>query len=116
MLIIRDEQMERFRQEQVQRFLREMEEHARRFFPAACVDLGEEGTRVAVNEAVEQARAHGFNSARDACKFLNLSFGLGRNFYAEPWIEEILCGEEDNAFKVMRIREAAAERKEATNA
>jgi len=87
-------------------------EHLRRSFPAQCAELGEAELAETVRSGMEQARAWGFESAHDVCRYLNLLVALGPAFDEAPWARECLEADADTmpaTFRMDRLYARAIE-------
>ena len=72
-------------------FEQSLAEHCRRFFPRISSALGD-NLPSSILEAIGRGRAHGFDTQRDLCKYINLVFTFGRDFDRSslfPWASRI---------------------------
>ena len=93
-LVIRDAQLEAFRDEAGAGFHRRVGRHLKDHFPEDCAELGAEGLSEAVDHGVERAAAHGLQRERDVCLFMGLIFLFGPSFEEDqPWAGRILRDE-----------------------
>ena len=68
--------------------------HLKKFFPDECGALGEARTRELIQFGIERAAVYGFTIRRDICKFIDVMFDYGQDFYTDPdlpWAAEILA-------------------------
>jgi hypothetical protein len=92
MLVLRNAQLKALEAAAWREFEDRLMTHLQRFFPAPCAALGPAGLRRLCQEGIARARAHGFRSERDLCKFLSLTLVFGRDFDREqPWATEIVA-------------------------
>lgn len=69
--------------------------HVCRTLPATTRGMSDAEIRDAVHHGVSRALAHGIDTERGVCKYVNLVFVLGRDFDRDPrlpWAREILEG------------------------
>lgn len=93
---IREEQYQAFAQEAQRSQETRLMAHLGRYFPEQCRALGEEETRRLVQHGLQRAATYQIMAEDDVCKYLNLMFGLGRDFDHDPrlaWARSVL---EDN--------------------
>lgn len=93
MLKIRPEQNDELAKVALKRFEDKMVVHLNKFFPDHCKVLGEEGTREAIQYAIERSASYEIVSERDVCKYTDLMFAFGRDFDKDPklpWASKIL--------------------------
>jgi hypothetical protein len=84
MLVLRADQMQAIEAGRLRRFEQEMVAHARAFAPQRCEELGEEGTRRAVHEAVAIASTHGFDLRGTIRLVVEIALLYGSDFPAQP--------------------------------
>jgi hypothetical protein len=95
MLIIRKEQMDAFASTREEKFIDEMVNHVREYFPNHFRVITELQIRRFIRFAIEKARKLGFESERNVCMYLNCMLILGSNFDCDPqypWAHGILTG------------------------
>ncbi|MHC5060816.1 MAG: hypothetical protein ACYTFK_07010 [Planctomycetota bacterium] len=93
MLHIRKEQNDELAKVGLRRFEDDMVVHLRKFFADEYELLEEDGTRRAIQYALERAEEYGIVSERDVCVYTDVMFAFGRNFDSDPgfpWAVEIL--------------------------
>lgn len=73
-MIIRNAQMETFREYSMQGYETRMLPHLRDLFPEAVEELGEEETREVIRAGVEMAAGYGIETEQDVGQFLTLMF------------------------------------------
>jgi hypothetical protein len=96
MLTIRKEQEEALGRDRLRRFVIQMEQHLRQFFPARCAELGDEAVREWIHHGIERAAVYGVVAERDVCKYIDVMFTCGREFDEDPklpWAREILTAQ-----------------------
>jgi hypothetical protein len=96
MLHIRPEQMKVLDDHMVRKFEDLMVTHLNKYFPEHCKNLGEDGTRKSVRQAIKHAGSYGIVSERDICVYIDVMFEFGRNFDKNPrlpWASKILNDE-----------------------
>ena len=94
MLVIRRAQIEPFKEHLREPFVLRMVDHVREHFPADCAGLVPEELREIVRDGIVRAEKYGFESERDATRFLNLMFTFGRLFDRDPslgWATRLLA-------------------------
>lgn len=94
MLIVRRAQIEPFKAHLREPFVLRAVAHVREHFPAECAALPPEGLVDVVRDGVVRAEKYGFESERDATRFLNLMFTFGRSFDRDPtlgWATRLLA-------------------------
>jgi hypothetical protein len=109
---VRGRQIETFKTSMKASFDARMLVHLRKFFPAQCESLGEEEIIAAVHYGVEHAAGYGVTAERDVCKYIDLMFGLGRDFDKDvrlPWAQKILVDREipDPSVRIDRLYDSA---------
>lgn len=93
MLIIRDAQQHVFKMDAQQRFESEAVAFVAACWPEHHAELGEEGTRQRVREAMAHAAAWGITDQRDVLRFINVTLALGPGFAQDArtaWARHIL--------------------------
>ena len=93
MMIIRHQQLDTFAAARRLGFEKRMMAHLMRFFPARCERLGEGRVLDRVRYGMARAATYGISSERDLCKYIDLTFALGREFDTDPrldWVRPIL--------------------------
>lgn len=94
MLVVRRAQIEVFKAPLREPFVLRMVEHVLRYFPGDCAALPPDQLREIVRDGVIRAEKYGFESERDATRFLNLMFTFGRLFDRDPslgWATRLLA-------------------------
>jgi hypothetical protein len=66
-----------------QRFVQEMAEHIRAYFPERAEDLDQAAMERRIAEALTTARTHGLRSKQDCCRYLNVVGVCGWDFERE---------------------------------
>jgi hypothetical protein len=92
-LKIRAEQMEVFKEAARRAFEERATAHLERCFPERCTELGEEGVRASIRDAVERSQRLGLVFEYDIERYLNHMYALGFDFDsnpAYPWVQELL--------------------------
>ena len=84
MLVIREEQMEVFKQVALESFEIEMVAHSKEFTPRLCKVLGEEQLRVALRQAMQRAESYGFTNKGPVRFYIDLMFLYGSDFDTDP--------------------------------
>jgi len=103
MLVIRDQQMQVFKDNAKKQFEAETIRHISRFAPKQYEILGEKTIGQIVRKGVERAEKHGFTNRGPVRFFVELMFMLGSDFDTDPqypWVAEILGG--SNQFELQR--------------
>jgi hypothetical protein len=93
MLVIRNEQMEVFRQAALVAFENEMVAHSQDFSPKLSKVIGEEQLRLAVCNAITRAGGYGFTNRGPIRLYIELMFLFGSAFDSDPqypWATSIL--------------------------
>ena len=93
MFVIRDTVWDRLAEQAVADFIGRMRVHLREFFPEQCDALGETKIGQLIEHGIRKARAFGFESERDVCKYIDLMCVFGHAFDRDerlPWAREIL--------------------------
>lgn len=106
MLIIRQQQMETFRESALAAFETEMVVHCSGFSPRLCEVIGEEQLRVAIRQTIGRARFYGFTNRGPVCLFIEMMLLFGSAFDTDPqypWAAEILKSHELD-FQMQRAR------------
>lgn len=110
MLIIRKEQMEVFEQAARIAFEERMIAHLRKSFPKKCDDIGDEGVRASIQDAVDRTRKLGVALEYDIERYINHMYALGFDFDTNPdycWVKQILS---DPAIDPSDLMEVLSER------
>jgi len=92
-LVIRSEQKAALGKRRLELFKHALAEHLQGLFPTACEQLDESALRSQIDYGIEKAALHGIDTERQAAKYLELMFILGRDFDTDPtypWAAEIL--------------------------
>ena len=79
--------------ERRERFVRALEAHLQRYFPAFVAMQPPDSLRASIHQTVEQAASLGLETQGDVGVYLNLCAMLGWNFTSEPrhaWLAELL--------------------------
>lgn len=93
MLIIRQKQMDTFREAALARFTNETVKHISEFTPAHFEALGYAAIREIVTMAIDRAKGYGLTKRGPVILFVEMMFLFGSFFDKDPqypWIEEIL--------------------------
>ncbi len=91
---LRKEQLEAFERYMREGFVRRVMAHLRRFFPAQCAELGDQGLREMVHYGIERAGSYGIEAEGDISRYIDLMFEFGRDFDSDlRWAAEILNDE-----------------------
>lgn len=80
MLHIREEQLTAFRTDRLGKFESDLLHHAQRFYPQICQGLDDRQLRQLIRRCGARAKAHGFSTERDICKYMNISLTFGSDF------------------------------------
>ncbi|MGI9074457.1 MAG: hypothetical protein ACR2JB_24795 [Bryobacteraceae bacterium] len=83
-MIIRQEQIEIFRQHHLQRFENEMVEHLKKFSPEHCKVAGETTVRQVIRIGIENAQTYGFTNRGPLRLYIELMFAFGCYFDTDP--------------------------------
>ncbi len=108
MLVIRQEQMEVFRQATRTAFENEMVMHSMDFSPRLCEVIGEEQLRMALLRAMDRADGYGFTNRGPMRLFIELMFLFGSAFDTDlqyPWAAQILHASDDQMQRAERLYE-----------
>lgn len=84
MLIMRGAQLQLLGEVTRRSFEARLVAHVERFFPDECAPLSSEALGEIYREGVARAAEFGIEAERDVCKFINLMFVFGREFYRDP--------------------------------
>jgi hypothetical protein len=106
MLVIRQEQLEAFRNQALANFEDEMVAHGTQFSPRLCALLGDKQTRVAVRRALMRAGSFGFTNRGPLRLFTELAFLFGSGFYNDPqypWAAQILKSPDDQMHRAQQL-------------
>lgn len=91
-----------------ERFVSEMVDHVKTYFPSQYRKLGHAGLRTILTATVLKAKTYGFNSKRDVCKFINVAMMFGPDFDRSlPLFPTILAGPEHPSVKAQRLSETS---------
>jgi hypothetical protein len=109
---IRKEQIDAFAQVEMEHFVARMLVHLRRFFPEACLSLGDDGLLASIHHGITRAAEYGVVAERDVALYLSLMMALGRDFDRDPWAHAILTEPElrEPARRMQRLYGTALER------
>lgn len=108
MLTMRQEQVESFRQDALQKFEEEMVEHSKEFSPKLCEVIGDEQLRVALRSAMRRAEAYGFTNRGPTRLFIEMTFLCGSAFDTDPQygaVGEVLRASGDQMQRAEQIHE-----------
>ncbi|MFN7938298.1 MAG: hypothetical protein U0R19_33525 [Bryobacteraceae bacterium] len=115
MLVIRQPQLEAFREQPRILFEREMADYLREYFP---FEASHGDVNLWVRNGLRQAGLYGFSSWRDSAQYLALMAMLGAGFLedpATPWARAIVCdGSKDPAERMTLLFDRAVQYLEAT--
>ena len=107
-LTIRQSQMDIFATAARERFVSEMVDHVKTYFPSQYAKLGDAGLRNTLTETILKAKTYGFSSKRDVCKFINVAMMFGPDFDRSlPLFPNILAGPERPSVKARRLSETS---------
>lgn len=95
LLVLRRAQLEAFAEASSKALSGRVFEHAVKFFPAARESRGDAGLLREIDDSLARARALGFTTEQDLCKFADLRLAFGAGFEEEPWAREILAARQD---------------------
>jgi hypothetical protein len=93
MLIIHKEQMAMLKDKEHQKFVERMKDHLQDIFPDQTESLGEAGLHKEIYHGMETAEKYRMVSEREAARYIELMFYLGRDFDTSPktpWAASIL--------------------------
>lgn len=93
MLVIRDAQMQAFREAQVRRFENDAVQHLERVLPDRCREMGAGAVRESVQLAIRQTQVYGLDREYDVLRYLHCMCVLGFGFDQDPrypWAKELL--------------------------
>lgn len=121
MLIIRPEQVQALEESANGAFEDRLALHARRFFPERVAAMTDVDLHAFCGHGVAAARGYGLVTARDLCKYVNLTLALGRDFDVDPalpWARAILTAEHISGptLRINRLYLEAMERVDAQGA
>jgi hypothetical protein len=110
-LVIRDDQIRAMNNILLRRW---MLDHLRRHFPDHCSGMGQRALRRAISDGIATAHSHGFVNEADCCRYVDMTFVLGRNFDTDPalpWAADILSDRSitDASMRIEMLHEAACE-------
>lgn len=94
MLVVRRAQIELFKAPLREPFVHRMVEHVKQYFPEDCAPLDADTLLEILRDGVIRAERLGFDTERDATRFLNLMFTFGRDFDRDPslgWATRLLA-------------------------
>lgn len=97
MLIIRKVQMDALRAASRQRFVKQTVQHVRRVFAEQVAKMPVTEVTHLVEEGIRRASAYRITEKREVTLFVDLVFGLGRDFDRRaglPWIRDTLANPE----------------------
>ncbi len=110
MLVIRQEQLEVFRQAAFSAFENEMVVHSQELSPRLCKVIGEEQLRAALRQAMSRASGYGFTNRGTLRLYIELMFLCGSGFDTDPQYPEvgaILKAPGDQMLRAEQIHEGA---------
>jgi len=84
MLIIRKEQIGKFNEAALARFINETIVHIKEFTPAHCEDLGDDTVREVVKMGIDRARGYGLDKHGPCVLFVEMMFLFGSFFDTDP--------------------------------
>jgi len=84
MFRIRRQHRAAFVEAAVRDFEKRMVAHLRECFSEQCADLGDEELRAIVAYGRERAALYGIDLERHVCLYIDLMFGVGRDFDEDP--------------------------------
>lgn len=93
MLVLRTEQVEMIQKPKVDQLLRWIERHLIQYFPERARAMGPEKLRAFVEDSYECCNDLGITTSACICKFTDMRFALGEEFYLTPnfpWAARIL--------------------------
>ncbi len=93
MVVIREEQMEKFSDASYKSFENRMLIHLSKYFPEHYKALGEEKSRELIKYGIKRAAIYEIIAERDVCKYIDLMVSFGVEFDTDPklpWANEIL--------------------------
>jgi|SRR4030042_868798 len=109
MLIIRQEQMEKFSQVMIKHFEDLMVDHLKDFSPEKIQTLGEAAVREVIHYGIVRAKSNDFVTEVHISKYIELMVLLGQDFDKDPdipWAGEILRNQTiSNAEKINLIHQ-----------
>ncbi|MCI5168039.1 MAG: hypothetical protein D3903_18615 [Candidatus Electrothrix sp. GM3_4] len=108
MLVIRNEQMDVFREDALLRFEDEMMAHSKDFTLRLCEVLGDKQLRVAVHSAIERAKEYGFTNRGPIRLFIEMMFLCGSGFDTDPQYPafgKILQADDEQMQRAEQIRQ-----------
>jgi len=97
MLVIRQQQMEVFRNDMLKSFETEMVEHCREIFPQLSKVIGNTNLHVAIRRAIDRARGYNITNRGPLRSYIDTVFLFGSDFDTDPqypWAGEILNSDE----------------------
>jgi len=93
---IRSEQLGALSQAASESFESRMAAHLRKYFPADCAQMGDEGLHDTIRQGIGRAADHGISTEYDVARFIDLMFILCRDFDTNPntpWAADTLADE-----------------------
>ena len=91
MLVIRDDQMEVFKDHMAKRFENQMIQHVTLYFPEDCKALGQEKVREVIVYGLNRAETYDLLLEYDVSRYINLMFTFGRDYDVDvAWAAGIL--------------------------
>jgi hypothetical protein len=119
MLTIREEQMRALSAVALKDFEIRMVRRLKAEFPSRCAAYGDDGTKVLVQQGIQQASKYGIVAQPQVCAFIELMFKLSPTFDSEArfaWATQILNDDTllDPGEKVERLRSEAGKRRSAS--
>jgi hypothetical protein len=96
MLVIRQSQMQAFRQAALGQFEDDMVVHLKEFAPKHCEVIGEPAVRNAIKLGIERARKYGLSNRGPVRFYIELMFMYGSDFDTDPqcsWASQVLNDE-----------------------
>ncbi len=114
-MLVRAEQVNALSEVRRRSFEERVAAHLHRCFGRWCADVGEETVNQTIRDGVSHASAHGIESERDVCKYIDLMVVLGRDFdlgTSHPWVIPILHDPEtaDPSARIDSLYESARKR------
>ena len=107
MLVIRQEQIDAFREYMTRQFENQMLSHVQRYFHYDFQVLGEQNVRKMIRYGIEHSKSYGLVMEDDVSKYIEMMFAFGRNFdtdSAYSWAAQILKDEDlTGAMKMERV-------------
>jgi hypothetical protein len=88
---IRPEQIQAFSDLSVEHFAKRVAVHLQEFFPDTCELYEKEQLHTFILNGCQKATSYGFTTEREVCGFVDILFGLGKNFEQDPQYEWATC-------------------------